>query len=62
MADEPANMAKFIKDHNVNVAPSETGVYYLEIETGTGEVAEEGDLVSIYYNMYNTDDKLVDSN
>lgn len=62
LADEPANMAKFIKDHNVNVAPSETGVYYLEIETGTGEVAEEGDLVSIYYNMYNTDDKLVDSN
>jgi FKBP-type peptidyl-prolyl cis-trans isomerase len=62
LADEPANMAKFIKDHNVNVAPSETGVYYLEIETGTGAVAEEGDLVSIYYNMYNTDDKLVDSN
>ena len=62
LAEEPANMAKFIKEHNVNVAPSETGVYYLEIKTGTGEKPEEGDMVSIYYNMYNTADKLVDSN
>ena len=62
LEQEPANMAKFIKEHDVNVAPSETGVYYLEIETGTGSFVEEGDLVSIYYNMYNTDDKLIDSN
>ena len=62
LAEEPANMAKFIKEHDVNVAPSETGVYYLEIKTGTGEKPEEGDMVSIYYNMYNTADKLVDSN
>ena len=59
---EPANMAKFIKEHNVNVEPSETGVYYLEIKTGTGDFVDDGDIVSIYYNMYNTDDKLVDSN
>ena len=62
LEQEPANMAKFIKEHNVNVAPSETGVYYLEIETGTGGFVEDGDMVSIYYNMYNTDDKLIDSN
>ena len=62
LAEEPANMAKFIKDHDVNVAPSESGVYYLEIVTGTGDFVDEGDIVSIYYRMYNTDDKLVDSN
>ena len=62
LAEEPANIAKFVKEHNVNVAPSETGVYYLEIETGTGAMAEDGDMVSIYYNMYNTADKLIDSN
>lgn len=62
LADEPATMAKFLKDHNVNVMPSETGVYYLEIATGTGDLVEEGDMVSIFYNMYNIDDKLVDSN
>jgi FKBP-type peptidyl-prolyl cis-trans isomerase len=62
LAEEPANMAKFIKEHDVNVAPSETGVYYLEIKTGTGDKPEEGDMVSVYYNMYNIADKLVDSN
>lgn len=62
LAEEPTNMAKFIKEHNVNVAPSETGVYYLEIKTGTGDKPEEGDMVSVYYNMYNIADKLVDSN
>ena len=46
----------------MNVAPSESGVYYLEIVTGTGDFVDEGDIVSIYYRMYNTDDKLVDSN
>lgn len=62
LAEEPANMAKFIKEHDVDVAPSETGVYYLEIKTGTGDKPEEGDMVSVYYNMYNIADKLVDSN
>ena len=62
LEEEPAKMAKFLKEHNVNVAPTESGVYYLEIVTGTGDMVDEGDMVSIYYNMYNTDDKLIDSN
>ena len=62
LEEEPANMAKFLKDHNVNVEPTASGIYYLEIAKGAGNSAEDGDLVSIYYNMYNTADKLVDSN
>ena len=62
LEEEPANILKFVKEHNVNVAPSETGIYYLEIMTGTGLFPEDGDMVSIYYRMYNTDDKLIDSN
>ena len=62
LAEEPANMARFIKEHDVNVEPSKTGVYYLEIKTGDGLAPEDGDLASIYYRMYNTDDKLIDSN
>lgn len=62
LEEEPAIMAKFVKDHDINVAPSETGIYYLEIATGTGDLVEEGDLVSIYYRMLNVDDKLIDSN
>ena len=45
----------------MTVAPSETGVYYLEIERGTGDSASIGDIVTIHYNLYNIDDKLVET-
>lgn len=61
LAAEPERIAKFVKDFNITVQPSETGVYYLEIKTGTGDVVEEGDLVSIHYNLYNLDNKLIES-
>ena len=61
LAEEPARIEKFIKEHNVNVAPSETGVYYLEIAKGTGPMVDNGDLVSIHYNLYNIDDKLIET-
>ena len=61
LKEEPARIEKFIKEHNVNVAPSETGVYYLEIETGRGSVVDNGDLVTIHYNLYNIDDKLIET-
>lgn len=61
LEEEPARIEKFVKDHNVNVAPSETGVYYLEIVKGSGAVVDNGDLVSIHYNLYNIDDKLVET-
>lgn len=61
LEEEPARIAKFIKDHNVNVAPSASGVYYLEIAKGTGAIVDNGDLVTIHYNLYNIDDKLIES-
>ena len=59
--EEPARIEKFIKDHNVNVTPSATGVYYLEIEKGDGPMVDNGDIVSIHYNLYNIEDKLIES-
>lgn len=61
LEEEPARIEKFVKDHNVNVAPSATGVYYLEIKPGNGAAVEAGDLVAIHYNLYNLDDKLIES-
>ena len=61
LEEEPARIEKFVKEHNVNVAPSATGVYYLEIVKGTGNSVEKGDIVSIHYNLYNIDDKLIES-
>lgn len=59
--EEPARIEKFVKEHNIKVSPSETGVYYLEISKGTGSFVNEGDLVSIHYNLYNIDDKLIET-
>lgn len=61
LEEEPARIEKFVKDHNVTVAPSATGVYYLEIKPGNGAAVEAGDLVAIHYNLYNLDDKLIES-
>lgn len=59
--EEPARIEKFVKEHNVNVAPSESGVYFLEIEKGTGAMPDNGDIVAIHYNLYNIEDKLIES-
>ena len=61
LEEEPEKIARFVKEHNVDVAPSETGVYFLEIRKGIGDFVEEGDLVSIHYNLYNLEDKLIES-
>ena len=61
MQEEPERIAKFVKDHNVNVEPSPSGVYYLEIKPGDGASVEEGDLVYLHYNLYNIDDKLIET-
>ena len=61
LEEEPARIAKFVKEHNVNVAPSATGVYYLEIEKGDGAFVDNGDIVTLHYNLYNIEDKLIES-
>lgn len=59
--EEPAKIGTFVKDHNVHVNPTASGLYYLEILEGTGAVADTGDIVSIHYNLYNIEDKLIES-
>lgn len=59
--EEPELIDRFLKEHNITVEPSATGVYFLEIEKGTGPVVKVGDVVSIHYNLYNLDDKLIET-
>ncbi|MGN0032839.1 MAG: FKBP-type peptidyl-prolyl cis-trans isomerase [Candidatus Limimorpha sp.] len=58
---EPALIESFVRKHNITVEPSATGVYFLEIERGSGSIVKLGDLVSIHYNLYNLDDKLIET-
>jgi len=61
LEEEPSKIEAFVKEHNVRVNPTASGLYYLEIKEGTGAAADTGDIVSIHYNLYNIADKLIES-
>lgn len=61
LEEEPQRISEFVKNHDVRVEPTSSGLYYLEIQRGTGDLVENGDLVSIHYNLYNLDDKLIET-
>ncbi len=46
---EAITIAKYIKDNNVTVAPTASGLYYIETAEGTGEQAASGDKVKVHY-------------
>ncbi len=44
-----ADIPKYIKDNNITVEPTASGLYYIVTEEGTGEQAKKGDIVSVHY-------------
>lgn len=61
LQEEPKKIANYLKSHNINVEPTESGLYYIETQAGDGDVANVGDNVSINYSIYNLDDVLIES-
>lgn len=61
LQEEPKRIAKYIKSHEINVAPTASGLYYIGTLTGTGDTVKNGDLVSVNYSIYNIDDLLIES-
>lgn len=61
LQDEPNKIAKYVKDNNIKVSPKESGLYFIETESGSGESVQIGDMVSIHYSIYNTDNQLIES-
>jgi FKBP-type peptidyl-prolyl cis-trans isomerase FkpA len=54
---------KYIKDNNITVKPTASGLYYIEVQKGTGDTIKVGDVVDIYYRTYRlSDSTLVDYN
>ena len=54
---------KYIKDNNITVKPTTSGLYYIEVQKGTGDTIKAGDVVDIYYKTYRLrDSALVDFN
>ena len=47
--EEEGKRNKYIKDNNISVAPTNSGLYYIELEKGTGKKAEAGKTVAVHY-------------
>jgi FKBP-type peptidyl-prolyl cis-trans isomerase len=58
---ESEAIAAWIKDNNVTELPTESGLYILRLEKGTGNIAKSGDEVSIHYELINLDGDLLES-
>ena len=61
LIEEPQRIAKYIRDNNVTVAPTASGLYYIEIEKGRGESVQEGDIVYVHYSIYDVNNNLIES-
>lgn len=46
---EAITIAKYIKENNVTVAPTASGLYFIETAEGTGQQAVSGDKVKVHY-------------
>jgi FKBP-type peptidyl-prolyl cis-trans isomerase FkpA len=47
--EEPAKLSKFIKENNITVKPTKSGMYFIEIKEGDGIFPQAGDKVSVEY-------------
>jgi FKBP-type peptidyl-prolyl cis-trans isomerase len=60
--EEKSLIASYIAEHNINVAPDSDGLYYIELEPGTGELIRTGDSVGVYYTLFFLDGEEIQSN
>jgi FKBP-type peptidyl-prolyl cis-trans isomerase FkpA len=48
-AKEPEDIKKYVKDNNITVKPTSSGLYYIETKKGTGAIIKNGQTVNIHY-------------
>jgi len=60
--DEKNMIQDFMAANNYEVDPTESGLYYIEHEAGTGDLIAFGDHVKIYYTGFFLDGRKFDSN
>jgi FKBP-type peptidyl-prolyl cis-trans isomerase len=44
-------LAEYIGANNINVAPLESGLYFIEQKMGTGRLPKEGDMLQLHFNV-----------
>lgn len=60
-AEESTKIQNFIKDNNIVVQPSASGLYYIETEKGTGKKAANGKTVKVHYTLFNIEGRQLQS-
>ncbi len=58
---EQLSIAKYLSDNNFDVTPTQSGLYYIETEAGTGEIPISGDKVKVHYTLTNLTNDTIDS-
>jgi peptidylprolyl isomerase len=51
--NEPGLIQQYLRENQYEVQPMPSGLYYIEIEKGTGPKAEQGNTVEVHYTLYN---------
>lgn len=59
---EQQQIDEFLAEQDIDADPKESGLYYIELIEGTGEVPVEGDTVDVYYRGSFLDGRLFDTN
>ena len=52
---------QYIKDNDITVKPTETGIYIIPVEEGVGDLVKWGDTVSVHYTLNTLKGELVES-
>ncbi len=60
--EEIVKLEEYIKTNKITVSPTKSGLYYIEIEKGTGEQAAVGKYVKVRYTGTLIDGSIFDSN
>jgi FKBP-type peptidyl-prolyl cis-trans isomerase FkpA len=60
-AQEPAEIAAYLKNNNLNVKPDADSIFYLQTTKGTGRKVKEGDSLEIGYTLMSLDNNVIES-
>lgn len=60
--EEKDRIAEYVAENNITVNPDANGLYYIELEPGTGDLIKTGDSVGVYYTLMFLDGEVKQSN
>lgn len=59
--EEDEKLLEYIKEEGIDVTPTSSGLYYIQLERGEGRKVESGDMVSVHYEGRLLDGTVFDS-